>query len=162
MARWFRRGKEKWVFAPAVANKAAPTRAEITAGTVLTQPADTSSAGISAVAGFAISNAPIGVPDASSTFDKQIPGIDSTEASSITFYDDDASATKRTALAKGTAGFIIRMPYGDVPTKRCEVWPVRTTGVNDDADIVNASGAATFIVGFAIEDTPNQGAVIPA
>lgn len=161
MARFFRRGKEKWVFAPAVANPAAPTRAEINAGTVLTAPGDTAAAGISAVAGFAISNAPIAVPDAATTFDKSIPGIDSAEASSITFYDDDASTTKRTALAKGTAGFIIRMPYGDVAGKRCAVWQVRTTGVNDDANLVAAEGA-TFGVGFSVEAEPNQNAVVPA
>jgi hypothetical protein len=150
-----------WVFAPSISNISAPTVPEIDAGTVLTEPGSTDSAGIAAVSGFAMSNAPIGVPDAASTFDKQIPGIDSTESSSITFYDDDASSTKRTALAKGTSGFIIRMPYGSGSGKRCEVWPVRTTGVNDDADIVNASGAATFTVGFAVEDTPDQEAVTP-
>lgn len=161
MARFFRRGKEKWVFAPAVANPAAPTRAEINAGTVLTQPGDTAAAGVAAVAGFTLSNAPITVPDAASTFDKSIPGVDSTDASSITIYDDDASSTKRTALAKGTAGFIIRMPYGDVAGKRCEVWQVRTTGVNDDANLVAAEGA-TFVVGCSIEAQPNQNAVVPA
>lgn len=161
MSSFFRRGKEKWVFAPAVANMAAPSRAEINAGTVLTQPGDTSAAGVASVAGFSVTNTPIVKPDAASTFDKSIPGIDSTDASSITFYDDDASSTKRTALAKDTAGFIIRMPYGDVATKRCEVWQVRTTGVNDDANLV-AAEAATFVVGFSIENAPNQNAVIPA
>lgn len=161
MARFFRRGKEKWVFAPAVSNTAAPTRAEISAGTILTAAGDTAAAGVASVAGFAVSNSPIVTPDAATTFDKSIPGIDAIEASSITFYDDDASATKRTALAKGTAGFIIRMPYGDVETKRAEVWPVRSTGVNDDADLVGSS-AATFVVGFSVEAEPNKSAVVPA
>lgn len=161
MSRYFRRNKEKWVFAPAVANLAAPSRAEITAGTVLNQPNDTSFAGIAGVTGFGFANEPIKTPDAGSDFDKQIPGIDQMDNSSIEFYDDDASATKRTALAKGTAGVMIRMPYGDSVGKRCESWPVRTTGVNDDTNLV-ASEAAKFTVGFAIENKPNQSGVIPA
>jgi hypothetical protein len=162
VARYFRRNKEKIVFAPAVANLAAPSRVEISAGTILNQPNDTAFAGIQGMTGFAFSNNPIATPDAGSDFDKQIPGIDTMDNSSMTIYDDDASATKRTALAKGTAGVIIRMPYGDTVGKRCECWPVRSAGVNDDVDIAGSGSAATFVVGFAIENKPNQNAVVPA
>lgn len=152
------------MFAPAVANLAAPTRAEINAGTILTTPGSTAASGIaSPPSGFKLANEPIPTPNAAQAFDAQIVGVDRVDGNSaITFYDDDTSTTKRTALAKGTAGFIIRMPYGDTPTKRCEVWPVVSTGVNDDTDILNASGAATFEVGFSITSQPNQNAVIPA
>lgn len=152
MARFFRRNVSKIWFLPSVASAAAPTRAEITAGVDL-------SGAIAAIAGFSLSNTPIAVPDLSSTFNKTIPGEDATQASTLTFYDDNASTVIRTALAKGTAGYILLEPYGDVATKRCEVWPVQTTGVNDVWDLGNDS--ARYIVGFAVTNTPTQNAVIP-
>jgi hypothetical protein len=80
-------------------------------------------------------------------------------ASTLTFLDDDASSTIRAALAKGTAGFILLEPYGDVATKRCEVWPVKTTGVNDQWTVGN--DPAHFVVGFAITNVPSQNGTIP-
>lgn len=153
MAKFFRRGKTKLSFLPAVANKAAPTRPEITAGTPL-------SADVAEVAGFSLNNSPIPVPDLDTVFTKTIPGEDTTEDSMLTFYDQDNSVVIRTALAKDTAGFIVYFPYGDVPTKRCEVWPVRSTGVNDE--ITAGNEAAKYNVKFAITDVPAQNAVVPA
>ena len=152
MARFFRRGVSKIRFCPAVAGTS-PTRPELTAGTDL-------SAGVAAIGGFSLSNAPIATPDLATSFDSQIDGPDTTDSSTLTFYDDDTTATIRTALAKGTAGFVILMPYGDVPTKRCEVWPVKSTGVNDQWSL--DASAAQFQVGFAVTTKPNQAGVIPA
>ena len=153
MARYFRRGKSVVRFAPAVASKTAPTRSEINAGTDLT-------ASIAEIAGFTFSNDPIPVPDLGSTFTTTITGADTAETPTLTFYDDDASAAVRTALAKGVTGFIILMPYGDVPTKRAETWPVTSTGVNDEWSAGN--DPARFSVGFAVTGVPAQNAVIPA
>ena len=74
---------------------------------------------------------------------------------------DAASTTVRPALAEGTAGYMIRMPEGDVPTDRCEVWPVRVSALNDSA-ITSANEAKTFMVTFAVTSEPNKNAVIPA
>ncbi len=152
MARFFRRGISKVRFLPAVAG-ASPTRAELNAGTDL-------SASIAAIGGFTLENAPIGTPDLSTNFDNQVDGPDTAGASSFTFYDDDTATAVRNALAKGTAGYIVLMPYGDVATKRCEVWPVKSTGVNDQWGLDAA--AAQFIIGFAITSKPNQNGTIPA
>lgn len=156
MARFFRRGKSKVYFLPAVASASAgPTRSEITAGTDL-------SPGVADIAGFSLSNAPIATPDLATPFTKSIPGEDTTDASTLTFYDDDAGPAPvyRTILLKGTIGYIVLMPYGDVPTKRCEVWKVQTTGVNDEWSV--GTDPARFIVGFAVLDVPNQNSVVPA
>ena len=153
MARYFRRGKSAIRFLPAVANKAAPTRAEITAGTDLT-------GSTAEIAGFTFSNDPIPVPDLGSTFTGTIVGEDTAETPTLTFYDDDAASTVRTALAKGVTGFIVLFPYGDVPTKRAEVWPVTSTGVNDEWSAGN--DPARFSVGFAVTGVPSQNAVVPA
>lgn len=152
MARYFRRGKSKIRWAPAVAGSS-PTRAEINAGVDLSpQVAD--------IAGFQLSNNPITTPDLATTFDSQIDGPDSTEDSALTFYDDDTSTTIRTTLAKGVSGFVLLFPYGDVPTKRVEVWPSKSTGVNDQWTM--DATAAQFRIGFAVTAVPNQNGVVPA
>lgn len=151
MARFFRRGVSAVKFAPAVAG-ASPTRAEINAGTDLT-------ASVAGINGFKYSNNPIEVPDLGSGFNGQIVGPDSADGSSLVFYDDNASSTIRTALAKGVTGYILLFPYGDVATKRCEVWPVTSTGVNDDW--TTDAQAAQFEVGFAVTSKPNQSATTP-
>lgn len=153
MARYIRRGKSALKFAPAVATLTAPTRAEITAGTVLT-------ASLAEIGGFTFANETVPTPDLSTTFDTKIPGVDTAEDPSLTFYDDDASSTIRTALAKGTTGFILRFPHGDVATKRVEVWPVTVTMVSDEYTVGN--DPARFTVGFAVTGVPAQNGVTPA
>lgn len=152
MGRYFRPGMSKIYFLPAVANHNAPTAPEITAGTNLTpfiaDPGD-----------FSFDNVPIDTPDLDSTFTSQIPGRDKAGTPSIGFYDDATGATVRTALAKGVTGFIVRMPYGYVTTKRCEVFPVTSTGVNDKWSAGN--DAAMFSVGLPVTSVPVVTAVLP-
>lgn len=153
MARFNRRGKTKYRWATAIADMAAPTRAEITASVPITRD-------ISEVRGFSVTASTIPTPDLDSKFTKSIEGEDTTEDSGFTFYDDDVDEAIRTALEKGTAGFILYLPYGDVPGKRMEVWKSTSTGVND---VVTAGNEpATFNVTFSINDVPKQNAVVPA
>lgn len=153
MARFFRRGVSKIHFLPAVADLAAPTRAEITAGTSLTPY-------VNAIQGFQLSNSPIPVRNMEDVFTPQIDGEDTVQDSGFTLNDDTTDDAIRTLLPKGTAGYILLLPYGDVATKRCEVWPVKVTGYNDiwSADNDPAQSAVTF----AITDVPEQDGVIPA
>lgn len=161
MAKFFRRGVSKVKFAPTVAaytdvtgvGAGSPTRAEITAGQDL-------SGVVSEIAGFQLQNSPIPVPDILTTYTGQINGEDTVDASSLTLYDDDTTTVVRTALAKGTNGFILLFPYGDTSTKRCEVWPVRSLGVNDEWTTDNSP--ARTQVGFAVTRVPNQAGVTPA
>ena len=152
MARFYRRGVSKMRWATAVAGTS-PTRAEITASIDL-------SVSISGINGFQFTNAPIATPDLSDNFDSQITGPDQVGDSSLDFYDDDSSTTIRTALAKGSTGFVLMFPYGDVPTKRCERWPATSTGVNDGWTL--DATAAGFNAQFAITSRPTQNGVIPA
>jgi hypothetical protein len=153
MSEFFRRGLSEIHFCPAVASLTAPSRAEITAGTDLTP-------GVAEINGFNFSNSPIMTPKLSTTFTTQIPGEDTSDTSTLTFYDDDADDDMRAALVKGTEGFLVFMPYGDVSGTRAEVWPAIATGVNDQWTMSNE--AAKFQVAFAITDAPEQDAVVPA
>lgn len=152
MARFFRRGVSKVRFCPAVAGSS-PTRAELNAGTDL-------SPAIAGISGFSLSNSPITTPDLATNFDSQIDGPDAAADSALTFYDDDSATAVRSALAKGTVGFVVLMPYGDVAGKRCEVWNSKSTGVNDEWSL--DASAAQFQVGFAVLAKPNQTGTVPA
>lgn len=152
MAKFFRRGKSKIYFLTAVAApQTGVTTAELTAGTDL-------SASLADVSGFTLTNSPISVPDLSTVFTSQIDGEDTTADSTITFNDDDSVVTIRTALAKGTVGYMILLPYGTAATKRCEVWPVKTTGINDQWSVGN--DPARYISYFAITGVPKQNGVV--
>lgn len=157
MSRAIRRGIERWFVSPAApADPAAPTRAEIGAATEITE-------SIAAVNGFSLTNSPVPTPDMGSRFDKTVAGIDSAGDSSLNLWDevlqgagDDAA---RDVLAKDTDLTIFRFPYGDVPTKRMEVWQTTSTGVNDQIDL---TAAGQYQVGFSIREVPEQNAVVPA
>jgi hypothetical protein len=151
MSKFFRRGTSKIYFLPVVAaysgasgvGTGSPTNSEFNAGTDLSNQ-------ISALTGFQLTNSSINTPDLGSTFVKNITGEDTTAASSLTFYDDTTSTTIRTLLAKGQEGYVVLCPYGKITSKRCEVWPVRSAGVNDTWDTGNE--AARFVSAFAVTD----------
>lgn len=152
MARFMRRGKAKVVFIPTVVGTS-PTRPEISGGTQLTPQ-------IAEMSGFSFSNSPIATPDMDTTFTTTIAGEDTAETPSITFYDDDTATTIRTALVKGTKGYIILFPYGDVPTKRLEKWYVESTGVADEWSAGN--DPARFSVSFGVLAVPVLNGTTPA
>lgn len=152
MAKFFRRGKSKIYFVPTVAAPSTgPTSAELTAGQDL-------SPLVADIAGFQLSNSPISTPNLADQFTPQIDGEDTVADSSLTLYDDDAASAIRTALAKGTVGYICLLPYGNVTAKRAEVWAVKTTGANDEWSTGN--DAARFVVGFAVTAVPKQNATV--
>jgi hypothetical protein len=153
MGRFFRRGISKITFVPTIADVAVPSRAEIDAGTKL-------SPQIGDIGGLQFTNSPIATPDLESTFTTTIPGEDTSDNPQLTFYDDDSAEVIRTALAKGTKGYLVLLPYGDVPTKRAEVWPVESTGVNDEWSTGN--DPARFTVQFGVTAVPDQDSVVPA
>jgi hypothetical protein len=158
MSRAIRRGVERWfAFPGTLTNPAAPTRAEITASTEITE-------SIAAVNGFALTNAPVTTPDMASRFDKTVTGIDSAGDSSLNMWDEILQGTVTTdpvrdVLAKDAELTLLRMPYGDVGGRRMEVWEVTSTGVNDQVDL---SAAAQYQVGFSIREVPKQNATVPA
>lgn len=155
MPRFARPGKSKIFFATAVANPAAPTRAEINAATVLIT--DFRSA-----TGFASEQTRIPMPDYVSSFTPSLAGRTTAGNPTLTFYDQDAATNgTRTALAEGTNGFILRMPYGDVAGRRMETWPA-TIGALNDSDWGDGDEAAQYAVAVSITSAPSKNAVVPA
>lgn len=89
---------------------------------------------IEAMTGFTFVSQPIDVPDMATTFTSKIAGDDMVDKSNIVLYEDATSATIRTALAKGTVGFVVIFSKGlsgSTPAAGdvCDVWPC-TIGSN--------------------------------
>lgn len=154
MAKYFRRGKSKILFVPAVAAPATgPTASELAAGLDL-------SLRIAEIGGFQATNSPIPTPNLAESFTSQIDGEDAISDSSLTLYDDDTDTAVRTALEKGTLGYVILAPYGIATGKRVEVWAAKTSGYNDEWTVGNdpARSVCTFVVTAA----PVQDAAVGA
>lgn len=159
-SRYIPSGNAKVVFAPSISSTSAPTVAEINAGTVLTVPGSTATAGLAEMSNWETAASNIEVPDVASTFDKTIPGRTKAGEPSISFYDDSAgTSTVRTALAEGTAGYMVIMRYGQTVGKRAEVYPCKVSALND-SQVNNKNEPAMFTAVFAITDTPNKNASI--
>lgn len=151
--KFFRRGKSKIIFCPAVADPAAPTNVELDAGEDLSEH-------IAEINGFQLTNSGIPTPNLAEEFVGQIDGEDTVADSSLVIYDDETASVVRDLLPKGTVGVLVFMPYGRVAAKRCESWPVKSAGVNDEWDMGNTS--ARFAVPFRVTSKPEQEGVIPA
>lgn len=150
--RFFAPEVTKIVFCPDVANKAAPTRVEIDAGTSLEKEC-------SAVNGFTVSSGLIDAPDYGSRFTAKNAGRTEVADSSLTFYQSQDTDDVRNVLPRGTTGFVLIMWGGDVPTQKMDVFPVEVTSagksIPDNAD-------ADITIQFAITSVPAEDVAIPA
>lgn len=155
MSKFFIRGIEKWKFCPAIANLAAPTSAELTAGTSLTPRMATSS-------GFTATRSAIDAPDADTAFVTNVPGSVAPAASQIVFNDDDAIVGTdpiKTLLADNVTGFIVIARRGFGTGKPGQVWPIRSGGDNDEHNWENAP--ARFTIDMFFPQEPEKHAVLP-
>lgn len=155
--RYSRKAKAAIKFSATLTDATSPysvTRAEIAAATdILAQLAE--------IGGMQYSNNPIDTPDMATSFDTQIPGSDSTDPPTFTFYDtDEAAPAIRAALAKGATGYLLVFPQGDIAARRMEIWPVTSTGVNDEWQAGNEP--ARYVVTTVVSAPPTQNAVVPA
>lgn len=161
--RYFPVALRRVYFLPAVANVAAPTRAELTAGTDLT--GEVVDGGIS---GFTLTGAAVDVPDLASIFTANIPGRQTAASSSISFYLDQGGNDVRTLFlaattsSLATTGFILILPAGEWvtgKTKTMDVWPVRV--LSDGLNQSTADGGQTTVE-FAIPASPAVNVLIPS
>lgn len=156
--RYMRKGNVWMRFVPTIANKAAPTVAELGAGTDITPD-------IAELSGFEYSNSPIDTPDFANTFTPKIGGEDTSADSSITFYEHSTAVANaiKTALPKGTAGYVVLSPYtalAPAAAQKVEVWPV--TIIQNSRRWSAGNDAANFVVQFAPSATPNDNATVAA
>lgn len=155
MARFQRKGVTKVLWATTIASATLqPTLAEVTGATDY-------SGKLAAVEGFSLENQLIETPDLDSTYVSKIPGDDAAEDSSLTFYEDDATDTLETALAKGTVGYVLICRKGKAAgTKGMDVYKVRVA--SNSASITVDNEPAKITVKLAITERPLINATIPA
>jgi hypothetical protein len=151
-SRYVSEGTRKIYFVTTIATQASPTRAEINAGTDLTDE-------IAEMSGFAVSSDQAEVPDMASRFTGKIPGRITADDSSIRFYASSTSNDVRTVLPRDTAGFVLTLWEGDVPTQKMDVWPVK---VGSAAVQPTIDDPASILVQFTITKIPSQNVTIPA
>jgi len=151
MSNFMRKGITKVWYVTGTVTKAAPTAVQVLTGIDLTE-------GIGEMNGFTYSNNPIQTPNLNTKFVSQIPGEDSTEDSSLVFYEDKVSATLRDGLDKDDTGYIVIFATGiagatPAAGDKCEVWPVT---ISSNARKYTAGNeAAMFEVKFATTSEPN-------
>jgi len=149
--RYYPKGQLKWVFCPTIADKNAPTREEINAGTDL-------SGEVAEWDGWTVSSNFVDTPDVNSRFTGKIPGSIEAEDSSLTFYADPSGNDVRALLPRDTTGYILRMDAGDVPGRKMDVFPVQVAAVSkpfEDDDAVKIE------IQFAITAEPAENVEIP-
>ncbi len=137
-----------------------PTRAELEATTTI----DATKA-ICDMAGFTVTSSDIETPGLGTGFTASIPGRDTAEASSLTFYADvtgKGDNDVRTHLARGGYVVVVFMDGGDVPTQIGRAYPCQVKNVSVVPGGVNAEAANKILVGLSIVDAPNEAYVIPA
>lgn len=150
--RYYRRGLTKVSWVPTIADKQAPTRSELNAGTEL-------SVEVGAVEGWQIVSAVLETPTLGSKFNAKIDGAISADDSSLTLYASQTGTDVRDLLTRGTNGFIVWMDEGDTPGRKMDVFPVR---VLSQAKQRQMEEAAQVQVQFAVTSEPAENVTIPA
>lgn len=153
MPRTMRKGTAQFYLVPTIASATlAPTTAEVIAGTRL----DTQ---LAEVSGFSFQNNPIATPDMADDFVSMIPGEETTEDSSMDFYELRTANPIKTALAKGTDGYVVIFYDGIAGTApaagdKVDVWPII---VNKNTRLYTAANeAAKYQVGFSVTSAPGE------
>jgi len=153
--RFFRPGITKVFFVATIATQAAPTAAEINAGSTLT--GTTALPLLADLQGFSFANKPIDVPDWTSVFVGKIPGRDESADSTLHFYDYTTTNTLRTTLAKLITGYIAIFSQGiagasPAAADKVDIWPFISTGPAKD---YSSTDAAKWHVGCAPSASPS-------
>lgn len=156
-ARHVRRGTMRVLWVTTISNTAAPTVAQLNAGTDISQ-------WIAGIDGFGIRRVPVPLPiaDGVGTVVSVIgdPIVDGTPT--LTMYDEGTgTATIRTTLAVGNVGYLaVCLDGAPTATERVQVWHVVSSGPVDQ--VSGDAMAATFTVWFALVAPPVLTGVIAA
>lgn len=151
--RYFDPEITKVYFVSTIADKSAPTRTEIDAGTDV-------SGEIAEIEGWQVTSNNIGTPDLGTRFTGSTPGRLTAEDSSLTFYADQGGQDVRTIMPRDTNGYILWMDGGDVQGNKMDVYPVR---VSSNAKMRSLEDEASRIqVQFAITSAPAEDVDVPS
>lgn len=157
MPRYNPRGTDRVYFAPTLANPASPKVTELTTENRLLN--------LKGWTGFKTSTSTEDASDVESTFQKQVNGNRTADASTLMLFDgDDDSDPERDRIAllpRGTTGFIVFCPDGVATIgDRARVWPIEVQENQPDDD--GSSKVAVYNVDCVITDEPQIDVAIVA
>lgn len=153
-------GKVRVSYVPTIANIAAPTVAELNAGTLL-QSLLIPSGGLT---GFEPTQAEVDNTSLASTFDTRLPGRLSFSGTTLTFKKQDGTDTVFNLFVADLAGFIVLRMNGILESaawaasQLVRVYPGRA-GVAYPTGVGEANTVEKFVVPWPISATPNLRAV---
>lgn len=151
--RYFDPETTKVYYVASIANKEAPTRLELDAGTDL-------SPEVADITGWNVTGEQIPTPDLGTLFTSQIPGRTTSDDSSLTFYSDKAGTDVRGTLPRGTSGFIVWLDGGDTASNKMDIYPIRVRSNGKMRSLSNE--AARIQVQFSITSEPAENVAVPA
>lgn len=152
--RYINPGVTKVYWVASISNKAAPTRAELNAGTDVT-------GHISENSGWKVESDQVDSPDMDTRFTSQIVGRTKAENSSITYYTDKSGADVRALQPRDTAGFIVWLDGGDVAGYLMDVFPVRVSSLGKERS-AKGDNPATVEIAYAITSEPAVDVTVPS
>lgn len=144
-------GNRKVYWITTAATYTAPTRSELNAGIDLT-------AEISEFSGFQLTAADAQVPDLATGFIGSVPARQSASNSEIVFWASLTGNDARTVFPRGTVGYVIILPEGDVSGQKMEVWPAKVNSMSIDPSMEDPGKVH---VQLSITKIPAQNVTIP-
>jgi hypothetical protein len=152
--RYIRPGVTKVYWVVTIATQATPTRAELNAGTDVSDE-------VAEINGFQTISESVDTPDLSSRFVSKIPGRINADDSSINFYSSSTGFNDaRSILPRDTSGFVVIMDGGDVTTTgRMDIYNVK---VASHGKLRGIEDPAMTQAQFTVLREPSEDKVIPA
>ena len=150
-SRYIPEGNTHFYFVAAIANYNSPTRAELNAGTDLTPE-------IGGTGTWAIITASLDAADLATLFTPQISGKTTVDTPTIDMYADATSTEVRTLLPRGTVGYIVKFPEGDVTGRKMDVFPVKVLAQGKPTVLTTPS---VIQLQFAVTKNPAENVTIP-
>lgn len=150
-SRYIPEGVTHFYFIAAIANYLSPTRSELNAGTDLTPE-------IAAAGDWAINGNAVPAGDLASKFDVQIDGKTSMGTTTLDMYADSTSTDVRTLLPRGTNGYVVKFPEGDVTGRKMDVFPIRVLAQPKPTNMGNPS---VISLQFVVTKTPAENVTVP-
>lgn len=151
--RFSHRGETRIYAVGAIANKTAPTRAELNAGTDLT-------GSIVGAAGWEVTRNQEEDSDLGTKFAVQFPTDLTVADSSLTFRASRDGTDVRATLPRDTATNIVILHGGDVTGGKMDVYPMKVRTVSKPVEVT--PGRAVVTVSFSPSAEPAENVTIPA
>lgn len=150
--RYIPEGVRHFYWVPSIANKAAPTRSELDAGTDLTPEINTEGT-------WDITATDVATPDLASRFTSNVPGLIAANNTTINMYASDDSTDVRQLLPRDTNGFVVMFPEGDVAGRTMDVFPVRVASAAKPTQ--QGGNPATVDLTFSVTGQPAENVIVP-